>query len=192
MAPDSSAFLLAYETVLDSEYKTLRADEHVPAAAETGFFLDAMRARDAAMAQFVPPIQARYNTAVLPGPDGTFYVYLLPAQPATDVFVVGDDVRYTYDAGLGAVVDERRLHDGHRVYDLRRAPGQTTYGRAVGVAPVETDVFYARSRPALSPDSLTHLVVTDDRVFLLTRRGVADQMTHQAFADRMGQTVDDL
>jgi hypothetical protein len=195
VSADSSSFLVAYEAVLDSTYAVVDTAAHYPSRPEQGFLLTAMRARDAAVARFVPLLQTRHNTAVLPGPDGTLYVYVMPSQPEWDVYIVGADTRYTYDVATGAITDVRTLHEGYQVFDLRENPNALTSGPAHSSGlPVETDVFYSLSRSGTDPDNAAipnHYLFSDDWVFFVSKDGgLGGTLTRTGFVRVYGRDAD--
>ena len=195
VSADSSEFMVAYEAAMDSTFAVMDTTAHYPARPEQGFLLSAMRGRDAAMARFSPLLQTRHNTAVLPGPDGTLYVYLMPSQPEWDVYIVGADTRYTFDVATGAITDERTLHAGYQVFDLRDNPSALTSGPAnPSGLPVETDVFYSLSRPATDPDNAAipnHYVFSDDWVFFVSKAGgLGGKLTRAGFVRVYGVDAD--
>jgi hypothetical protein len=195
VSADSSSFLVAYEASLDSAYTIVDTAAHYPMRREQGFLLSAMLARDAAVARFTPLLETRHNTAVLPGPDGTLYVYVLPSQPEWNVYIVGGDARYTFDIATGAITEERTLHAGYQVFDLRDVPNALTSGPAhPSGLPVETDVFYSLSRPGTDPDNEAipnHYVFSDDWVFFVSKDGgLGGTLTRAGFVRVYGRDAD--
>lgn len=179
---DGLTFAVAYESVLDSEYNVLRAVSYDEPEGRVGFYQTAMVARDSAMARFNPPGQVTYNTAVIPMSDQSIYVYVMPAQPAQRVYHLGGDYRYTFDLSTESIVEEKRLHSTVLTFDLRADPPPATIASAVLTElPTETDVFYARSRPAPAEGQASHYVLTEDWVFVLDSTGVVAHMTTEAF-----------
>ena len=185
LAADSSVFLAAYESVLDTSYAVLSAVAHPQPARRSGFARDAKMAAEAASRAFTPVEDVRHNTAVLPGPGGTLYAYVLPAQPDHLVYYVGGDVRYTYDPATATIVEETPLHRTMQVFDLRENTEAITFMSAVLTqAPTETDVFYAISRPGL-PDNPasrpSHYVMTSDWVYFLGPDGIGLRLSMDAW-----------
>ena len=178
LAADSSAFLVAYEAVLDQAFRVDSAMTYDDPVARKGFMRDAALARDAAVAQFEAPYQIQYNTAVVPTLDSLIHVYILPSQPDPLVYYVGGDVRVVYDPKTGEASEPLLLHEGIRTYDLRDDPQVRTFMEVdtlpLGV-PSATDVFYAMSRPGPEDDPYAvrpvHRIVTLDYQFLLGPRG---------------------
>lgn len=177
LSADSSAFLSAYEGVLDSASQVVSAEAFDVPIERTGFLLDAFIARSLAFERYEKPFEVTYNTAVLPAPDGGLYAYVLPAQPAFNAYYVGADVRYRYDPESRALTDSTRLHDGIIAYDLREEPLINTFMQVdtlpLGV-PSGTDVFYAMSRPSAPSESgmkPIHRIETSTHVFQMGPRG---------------------
>lgn len=182
LSADSAAFLSAFEAHLDSGYVSQRAEVHPDPVRRTGFPREAMRALTAATARFVPSVRVAYNSAVLPAPDGRIYVYLLPAQPAMNVYHVGADVRYTFDSASGSIVEETPLHRALNTFDFRKQPSASTFSTAVLTdIPTETDVFFAVSQHRRTVLSGAHYVMADNWVFVLDRTGIAAAITMEAW-----------
>lgn len=191
LTEDGSAFAVALEVVLDEEYGVLDAVSFDDPDLRTGFYRVAMAARNRANARFDPPEQVMYNTAVIPGPTGSIYIYFLPAQPAHRVYYLGGDVRYTYDPASDTIIAEKPLHSGMLTIDLRGDHSPASMATAVLTdIPTETDVFYARSRPAPEGGLAGHYVITQDWVFVLDSSGIVEYMTVEEFGN-MIQSPDD-
>lgn len=194
LTPDSSAALVSYEARLDAGFAATGAESFATPVLRSGFVHDALRAQ--AAISFTPPMPTppepfRYNSATLPGEGGRVVVYFLPAQPDTGVYYIGADVRYTVDPERGSVVDQQTLHDGLGMYDLRDNSNMTFGTREAAGAPVETDVFYAISRPDATSGPLParHIVLTPDWAFALDGTGIATWMPMAVFRQRFGLTI---
>jgi hypothetical protein len=181
LAIDESAFMVAYESFLDIEYNVLEAVVYDQPEARTGFYRDAMVARNTAIAQFIPTEQVTYNTVVIPAKEGMLYVYLLPAQPEHRVYFLGADFRYIYDIGLNEITDVFQLHKALLTMDLRADPPPLTFSSLVTAnVPTETDVFYAISRPPTETGA-SHYVLTSEWVYILDGSGISAYILTSAF-----------
>jgi len=177
---DSSAFHVAYEASLDSTHAVTDVRAYSEPKVDTGFYRDASLGVAAAIARFAFQ-NVTYNFPVLPGPDGTLYVYVIPAQPAIDVYYLGGDARFSFDPKTSAVV-ETPLHASMMTMDLREPGAGSSFSSAVLTEiPTETDVFYALSRPRPVDLQAPHYVMTQDWVFLIGHSGEIIAMASDVF-----------
>lgn len=189
LSPDSSALDVAYEALLDSAYAVRGARALDPAERRTGAACEAFWALGRAKGAFVPPERVQYNSAVVPVGDGAFLVYFLPAQPAARVYLVGADVRFAAwprERRLGPPV---RLHAGLVPMDLRRQTGPTLSTAVLTAHPVETDVFYALSRPDAPGRLPRHVVVAEDWAFLIDGTGAIEAVPAADLSARLSARV---
>jgi len=135
-------FLLWYEAVPTANVKKPDVKVHEPALEDTGDWLHAARAFE----RFKPELSSHgrpYNLAVLPAPEGRWFVYSYPAQTDLKVFPYGADVRYTVSPDGTAVEDTHRMHASllENGQPANGAKTEMTYRTAfLDDAPEDTDV----------------------------------------------------
>lgn len=150
------AFLLAYEATQGAKPDQFTVQRFESPRDERGFYLTAARAIDLALRSFRGE-RRPYNAAVLPD-SGHLLVYIYPAQTENDVYPLGGDERYTFDAEGKTILEDRRLHK--TVLESKFPPGVTPeMGYHIAVLderPEDTDVFCVLSRKPTMPE----LIVT--------------------------------
>jgi len=171
LSEDKSEFITVFEAYLDNQYSVMEVFKHEEPVYSTCFYHDAMMARQAVLEGFDPPEQVAYNTAVIPGPGDSIYVFMMPAQPAINVYYLGADFRYTFDTTSATITDTTRLHNSMQTIDLRSQAPLTMSTAILTDIPTETDVFFAISRPPSPRGQPNHLVIVEDGVFLIDQRG---------------------
>ena len=113
---DKIKFLISYEAEQLAKPKEFAVKKDDPVKEDTGFYLFAARALEAALADF-GRVGRPYNAAVLPAThsevtdgEGLLYVYLYPTQTKAGIFPFGGDVRYLISADGTRILVKRQLH----------------------------------------------------------------------------------
>ena len=175
LSPARDTFLVAYEAVRTSqtgEFEGFAPVAHAAPIADTDYYLRAARAIDTATKDF-GPVRRSYNTAVLPRPDGKWWVYLLPAQTISGVFPLGADTRYVVSADGRTILERRRLHNS--VIEFRAPPAPQpgakmeagTHTAVVADIPEDTDVLHVLVRTPRIPE----YVMTDRFIYRIDPDG---------------------
>ena len=177
-------FLIAYEAIRTSAtgpYEGFSGIAHPTPVVDTGYFVRASRALDTAMVDF-GPVRRAYNVAVLPAPQGNWWVYLFPAPTVAGVWPLGADGRLLISADGKRIIERRRLHNSVIEFSersTRPAPGATTvagYHTAVlAEIPEDTDVYHVLSRTPKVPE----YIMTDHFIYRIDTDGKINFMgTH--------------
>jgi hypothetical protein len=145
--------LIAYDATQSIPDKTFKARElNPPQAADASLQLQAL-ALETALHDFELP-KRPYNTAVLPGPHGQFYVYLYPGQIKSNAWPIGGDVRYTISADGQHIVEKRPLHKA--ILDSEPKSGSNEVAgyhfHILTTLPEDTDVLYVLNRKPSIPE----------------------------------------
>jgi hypothetical protein len=95
-----------------------------------------------------------YNSAILHGPNGAWYVYFYPGQTKDTVWPIGGDVRYTVSPDGSKIVEKRQLHKSILDQDLDPAkkPQSGFHTHVLSDVPEDTDVFYVLNRRPRIPE----------------------------------------
>ena len=147
------AFLIAYEA-LGSSPKAFSVKTYDPPQKDTGFFYIAAKGIQISLEN--SHLEKRpYNTYVLPSDSGQFYVYVLPAQTAADVYPLGGDTRFLVSADGSQIIETRPLHKTILEVKHSAPAGKKPVGgfhtHVLTDTPEDTDVFHVlRQSPPLS------------------------------------------
>ena len=171
-------FFTAYE-VLQAKENPDRFDVAAIAAprADTGYYVRAARALDSAKKDFGRHDRP-YNASVLEQPDGSLYVYLMPAQVQDGVFPLGADVRYHFTADGRTMVAKRQLHNALIEFSPRTESYQKfeagMHAAVLDDIPEDTDVFHVLVRQPSVPEyiptrAFVYAIYTDGRIRLFGR-----------------------
>lgn len=169
-------FYIAYEALptepADSAHPYAAVAREDPIA-DTGYFSRAYRASHTARADF-RGAKRPYNVAILPAPDGNWWVYLVPAPTVAGVWPLGGDVRYLISPEGNAILERRRLHNA--IIEFRAPPERAdgskleagTHTAVLDDIPEDTDVFFVLTRTPRIPE----YVVTEPFVYRIETDGV--------------------
>jgi hypothetical protein len=176
MSEDSAAFLVAFEAFeVAGRPDSFTVVHHVPARRDTGEVARRARALDVARAEFGGSDRP-YNSAILPVGDGSWWVYLVPAQTTAGVYPLGADVRYHVSEDGRRILAKRQLHKTILEFGATRdAPGPVESGVHAAVLdniPEDTDVFHAIVRRP----SVPQYIVTDAFMYRVDPSGVINYM----------------
>jgi hypothetical protein len=126
------------------------------------------RALELASADFQRP-QRPYNSAILPAPNGNFYIYYYPAQTKKTVWPIGGDVRYTISPDGKQIIEKRQLHK--TILDMEYKPDSNAvagmHSHILSDVPEDTDVLYVLTRKPSIPE----YVGTQKRIFVINTDG---------------------
>lgn len=171
---EKTEFFTAYEASEAADLQHFTVAAFSAPRPDSGFLTSAAKALTQALTVF-GPVQRPYNTAVLPQPDGTFYVYLYPAQTRADIFPLGGDERFLFSADGQSILERRRMHNAI----LELPPTQPEIGGKTLVGgfhtavrdniPEDTDVFHVLARRPLLPEYISaqgemYVVKTDGSI----------------------------
>lgn len=178
----SDKFLIAYEAKQGATPKEFTVKKHDPAKEDTGYFLSAARALDAALAAFAGA-QRSYNVAVLPAASNQLYVYAVPAQTEQNVFPLGGDARYLVSADGLKIVEKRQLHKSIIEFSGNDTTQAGFHTAILDDIPEDTDVFHVLSRRPSVPE----YVGTKQYVFRIETDGTINfLMTMEEFKKQKG------
>jgi hypothetical protein len=147
----------------DGKFVARKLDEPAPADSEQ---VAKERALELAIAEFPKPNRP-YNTAILPRPDGNFFVYLYPGQTRKNVWPIGGDLRYVISADGKTVVERRRLHNAILDMETRTSQKGGYHTHAITDVPEDTDVLYVLNRRPSMPE----FVGTAKQIFEIDKDG---------------------
>ena len=173
-------YLIAYEAVQQSSPSDFKVQFFDKPKEEAGFCLKAANAVEVAKASFIPAQQRPYNIAVLPGKDGQFLIYFVPAQTQTGIFPLGGDIRYTVSSDGSKIIESRQLHKAIIEFQLPKGekPVSGYHTAVLDDIPEDTDVFHVLAREPKVPE----LIVTQKYVYNIEVDGtIRYLMTTDAF-----------
>jgi hypothetical protein len=150
-APSRDRFLIVYEAIQSEKPDVFTVKKHDPPLEDTGFYLNAARSIATARQDFHGE-QRPYNVAILPAENGSFYVYILPAQTVEGVYPVGGDVRYLISADGQKIVSKRRMHQDIINFTIRKDSTYSLHTHILSDAPEDSDVFEVLTRQPLIPE----------------------------------------
>ncbi len=179
-------FLVEYEATQGASPKQFSARKLETPREETGYFLFAARAIEAALADFKGESRP-YNVAVLSADSSQMYVYVFPAQTKEGVFPLGADARYLVSADGTTIVEKRRLHvsviEFSQSSEVKTVQG-SFHTAVLDDIPEDTDVFHVLSRTPAVPE----WVATKRFVFLIETDGTIKYVTTtEAFLKNKGK-----
>lgn len=166
------AFLIVYEAIQGSSPKEFGVKAYDPPQKDTGFFYVAAKGIQISLEN--SDLEKRpYNTYVLPSDSGQFYVYVLPAQTAADVYPLGGDTRFLVSADGSQIIEIRPLHK--TILEVKHSaptgkkPAGGFHTHVLTDTPEDTDVFHVlRQTPPLpefiGTKSGNYMVETDGTI----------------------------
>ena len=136
----------------DSLFEFVTFDEPGP---DADYLVRAVRAMDNAVTA-LGATPRPYSAAALPADNGDWFVYLTPAAGLTNVWPLGDDVRYRVSADGERVLETRRMHNGviEEAATARSDSARLAVGRhrtALRDEPEDSDVFHVLMRRPRAP-----------------------------------------
>jgi hypothetical protein len=175
LSASRDTFYVAYEAMRSAQtgpFQGFTAVGHQEPVADAGYYARAARAIDTAKKDF-GPVRRSYNTAVLPLPDSSWYVYLMPAQTVAGVFPLGADTRYLISADGRTILEKRRMHNAVIEFSQPRPPqpgaamAAGTHTAVVADIPEDTDVFHVLVRTPRIPE----YIMTDHFIYRVETDG---------------------
>ena len=138
---------------VDSVFELHKFDAPGP---DVDFLVRATRAMDTAVAAMGAKSRP-YQAAAIPAENGDWWVYLTPATDFTNVFPLGDDVRFRISAEADRILETRRMHKGIVEYDrsTRTGPARlaaSSHKTSLRDEPEDSDVYYVLSRRPQVPE----------------------------------------
>jgi hypothetical protein len=169
-------FFIVYGASQGTKPEFFTVKKYDPPLENTGFYFSAARAFDAALKD-LGPANRPYNAYAIPSETGQLYVYLLPAQTQDAVYPLGGDVRYTFSADGGTLIEKRPMHK--TILDIDYGPsadkGKTVSGfhtHVLSNVPEDSDVFHVLTRKPSIPeyigtmDKKIWVIQTDGKILL--------------------------
>ena len=170
-------FLILYQATQGTRPEFFTAKKYDPPQENADFFFFAARAFEAALKD-LGAVNRPYNAYAIPSEAGQLYVYLLPAQAQDTIYPLGGDVRYTFTADGGAVVEKHPMHK--TILDIDYGPSldkakKTVSGfhtHVLSSVPEDSDVFHVLTRKPSIPeyvgtmDKKIWVVQTDGTILL--------------------------
>lgn len=175
LSAQRDTFFVAYEALRSAQtgpFEGFTASRHQDPVADVGYYARAARAIDTATKDF-GPVTRSYNSAVLPRPDSSWYVYLMPAQTVAGVFPLGADVRYLVSPDGRTIREKRRMHNSVIEFSQRRPPPSGaamvagTHTAVLADIPEDTDVFHVLVRTPRIPE----YIMTDHFIYRVETDG---------------------
>jgi hypothetical protein len=168
---DRTTYRVAYRAVRASGSKAFEVTKFETPIAGDDFDAGAARGVQLAATDF-GPVNRAYNYAVLPAPEGNFYVYYYPAQ-TTRIHPLGGDERYLVSADGRSLLDKHRMHRG--IFDQAPPEPQPGYKIVFGNhtilysdVPEDTDVFHVLIR---RPKMAEYVGTRNHEMFLINLDG---------------------
>lgn len=163
-------YLIAFEATQQSSANEFKVQAFAKPKEDTGFFLNAAKALEISKTAFVPVEDRPYNAAVIPGEEGRFLVYFVPAQTEIGIFPLGGDTRFTVSSDGTKIIETRKLHKS--IIEFKVPEGvkpESGYHTAIlDDIPEDTDVFHVLIREPKVPE----LVVTQKFVYQIQTDGM--------------------
>jgi hypothetical protein len=152
------SFLVAYVATQGSTPKEFTIKTQSPPTPEQGFDLQAAIAIETCMGDF-GRAQIPYHAFVLPSGQNQLYVYLLPAQTKTGVYIYGGDVRYQVSSDGLTIVEKHPMHKSILQSDSKAIPRGTKLAGGFHVhvlseVPEDSDVFMVLARKPSVPETV--------------------------------------
>ena len=147
-------FLIAYEASRRTGAKDFAVQKHDTPKEDAGFYLNAARAIETALADFRGESRP-HNVAILPAASGQMHVYVVPAQTVAGVYPLGGDVRYLISPDGSKIIERRQLHKS--IIEFRTPPESEKVEGGYHTAvlddiPEDTDVFHVLVRKPSVPE----------------------------------------
>jgi hypothetical protein len=164
--------LVAYEAI-ESEPGKYEARAYNPPKTANDDLAAKERALELAIATFQHSNRP-YNTAILPAPDGSLYVYLYPGQTKDTVWPLGGDIRYTFSPDGKQIVETRQLHKSILDFEVKPNAVAGYHTHILSDVPEDTDVLYVLNRKPSLPEYIGAakriFVVNTDGAITVTKR----------------------
>jgi len=165
-------FLVVYQATQGTQPEFFTAKKFDPPSESADFYFHAAKAFDSALKD-LGPVSRPYNAYAIPAESGELYVYLLPAQTKDGVYPLGGDVRYTFTADGGTLLQKHPMHKTILEFDFNLKPGQpkteaSFHTHVLSNRPEDSDVFYVLTRKLSIPEYVGTL---DKKIFVIQPDG---------------------
>jgi hypothetical protein len=149
----NDAFLIVYEATQGNSPREFSVKTYDPPQKDTGFSYITAKGIQLSLENSHLE-KRRYNTYVLPLDSGQFYVYVLPAQTAANVYPLGGDTRFLVSSDGTKIIETRQLHKSILEVNHPAQSGKKPVGgfhtHVLTDTPEDTDVFHVlRQTPPL-------------------------------------------
>jgi hypothetical protein len=166
-------FLTVYQATQGTQPEYFTVKEYDPPQESADFFFFAARAFEAALKD-LGTVNRPYNAYAIPSEAGQLYVYLLPAQTQDTIYPLGGDVRYTFTADGGTLVEKHPMHK--TILDIDYGPStdkgkQTVSGihtHVLSNLPEDSDVFHVLTRRPSIPE---YIGTMDKKIWVIQTDG---------------------
>lgn len=174
---DRTSFLITYEAAQGNKPQSFSVSRDDPPRADTGFYLEAARALQIALADFGHASRP-YNAAVLPAAGGQRYVYFYPTQLKAGTYPLGGDVRYLVSADGQKILEKRQLHK--TIVEAAPAKGKKIvagfHSHVLSDAPEDTDILHVLQQDPPLPETIstahfTYEVTPDGSIRIKQEKG---------------------
>jgi hypothetical protein len=152
------SFLVAFVATQGSTPKEFTIQTQNPPTPEQGFDLQAAIAIETCMGDF-GRTQLPYHAFALPSGSNQLYVYLLPAQTKTGVYIYGGDVRYQVSSDGLTIVEKHPMHKSVLQSANKAIPHGTklaggVHSHVLSEVPEDSDVFMVLARKPAVPETV--------------------------------------
>ncbi|MFY9682078.1 MAG: hypothetical protein WA416_06060 [Candidatus Sulfotelmatobacter sp.] len=164
-------FLAVYQATQGTRPEFFTAKKCDPPLASTDFYLYAAKAFETSLKD-LGPVSRPYNAYAIPSETGQLYVYLLPAQTENGIYPLGGDVRYTFTADGGSMVERRQMHKSILDFAIKKDTVSGYHTHVLSLTPEDSDVFYVLTRKPSIPeyvgtlDGKIYVIQTDGTILL--------------------------
>ena len=151
---DKTLFQIYYEAAQQTKPQEFKVRAETSERADTGFYLFAARAIEAALADFHGE-KRPYSVAALPAAQDQLFVYVYPAQTKAQVYPLGGDVRYLISPDGTKIVETRQMHKSILETPPPAKGKKLTAGfhtHVLSDLPEDTDVFHVLTQDPRVPE----------------------------------------
>jgi hypothetical protein len=165
-------FFIVYEANQGTKPEFFTVKKYDPPLENTDFYFSAARAFDAALKDLGPGNRP-YNDYAIPSETGQLYVYLLPAQTQDTVYPLGGDVRYTFSADGGTLIEKHAMHKTILDIDYGtsgkiKKPEAGIHTHVLSNVPEDSDVFHVLTRKPSIPE---YIGTMDKKIWVIQTDG---------------------
>jgi hypothetical protein len=166
-------FLTVYQATQGTRPEYFTVKKYDPPQESADFFFFAARAFEAALKD-LGAVNRPYNAYAIPSETGQLYVYLLPAQTQDTIYPLGGDVRYTFTADGGTMVEKHPMHktileiDYGPSADKGKEPVSGFHTHVLSNVPEDSDVFHVLTRKPLIPE---YVGTMDKKIWVIQTDG---------------------
>jgi hypothetical protein len=173
MSDARDKFLIVYRATQGTQPEFFTIKKLDPPAEDTDFYLSAAKAFETALKD-LGPVNRPYNAYAVPSEAGQLFVYLLPAQTQNTIYPLGGDIRYTFSADGGTLIEKHPMHK--TILDIDYAPaanhGKKTvsgiHTHVLSDVPEDSDVFHVLTRKPSIPE---YIGTMDKKIWVIQTDG---------------------